>query len=177
MVSRACAAANCRPHTTGLIGAGRAACHGTLRPDTDHGVRHRRCARRPLPALREWWGADFFCHALASQRSPFFLRGTKGGDLSRIYTAPYPHLLMLGWYWTASRELLWGKVDNASTEARRRYATACHGHGERRPRSVAYVRRAMSPMRLTLRPKALRRASVVAPSGKPSVSDSPTQTG
>ena len=39
---RDCEAADCRPHTTGLNGAGKAVYHYSLRPDMDHAARHGR---------------------------------------------------------------------------------------------------------------------------------------
>ena len=73
---RACAAADCRPHTTDLTGAGRAGCHDTLQPGTDRAVHRVRAVIYRCPALHTPQAGDFFCAAVPYPFLPWHSSGS-----------------------------------------------------------------------------------------------------
>ena len=62
---RADAAAHCRPHRTGLTGAGRVRSPYSREPGTDHVVRHGRAGRPRGPELPAPPAGDVFCAAVS----------------------------------------------------------------------------------------------------------------
>ena len=83
---RACAAADCRPHTTDLTGAGRAGCHCTLRPGTDRAVHHGRAGIDHCPALRAPQAGDFFCTAATYPFLPWRSSGSLTAEPPRYFS-------------------------------------------------------------------------------------------
>jgi hypothetical protein len=84
---RAYSAADCRPHTTGLTGAGKAGCPGTLPPGRDPAAPRGRAGRSRCPDRCAPRAADFFYAAARVSCCLSFQYGYSVASLTRSLCA------------------------------------------------------------------------------------------